>query len=464
MQEKNNKNTLTSLFLSVLIALMVISVWLYAGKSISYLFEILNPPNTVFYWWKGIILVAVAAICGFIAEKISIKRFLVYVCGFLMIWFFAAIAANAFLNISLFFIPLSLTILLTISIIQLKKLWLIDAELTEKLVGLASSGHLLEIKSADSRIEIGLKLLETILPFSEAIVFRHELNGDFTPVGRSRSGNKFESAVARQNDWRETVKLCEESLETRATVIKKDKNKEDAAHIALPLICEDVVIGVLAVKSGGDFENADLHLLEAFSGQLGRNFQRRELRNRKLPHQSWWNFFSTYSAENRLAVTDLINGILKEQSFSTMASSYLKEAHAVAYLDGTLVYINRKMRHIAKLNSEQIAEQDIFTLLGRFKTEIFNEPGIALRRVLQTGDTFHCELDFPEDNKTLKMQISLVSVPDEGGSIHDTNIPLKPACFLLTFRDISAVKENARLRSDMVNLMSHELRTPITSI
>jgi len=41
---------------------------------------------------------------------------------------------------------------------------------------------------------------------------------------------------------------------------------------------------------------------------------------------------------------------------------------------------------------------------------------------------------------------------------------MKPACFLITFRDISAVKENEKLRSDMTSLMSHELRTPITSI
>jgi two-component system phosphate regulon sensor histidine kinase PhoR len=62
------------------------------------------------------------------------------------------------------------------------------------------------------------------------------------------------------------------------------------------------------------------------------------------------------------------------------------------------------------------------------------------------------------------MQISLVKVPSDDESIHDTNVPMKPACFLITMRDISALKENERLRSDMTSLMSHELRTPITSI
>ena len=43
-------------------------------------------------------------------------------------------------------------------------------------------------------------------------------------------------------------------------------------------------------------------------------------------------------------------------------------------------------------------------------------------------------------------------------------MPLVPACFLVTIRNISVIKESERLRSDMTSLMSHELRTPITSI
>jgi len=159
-----------------------------------------------------------------------------------------------------------------------------------------------------------------------------------------------------------------------------------------------------------------------------------------------------------------VQAIIKEQSFSAFASSYLKEAHAIAYLDGTLAYLNRQMRHFAKLNSQEFYQTDLFSLLERFKTDVFSEPNLAVRRVLQTGDTYKNELYFPETNKTLKMQISLVKVPSDEQSIHDTNVPMKPACFLITFRDISAVKENEKLRSDMASLMSHELRTPITSI
>lgn len=464
MKQANNKSLFISLLLSILSALFVIFLWFCSPYLTGVLENLIRLSGADFQKLDGVILLGAAIITGILAHNFSVKRLFFYALVFTFVFYAASFAAEKLSDTALLFLPLTAVIFITLFAVHLKKILMIETELTEKLVGLASSGHLLEINSADLRIESGLKLLETILPLSEGVVFRLEFNGDLTPVGRARNGKKHVSMLARQNEWREIVKICEEALQTKSTIVKNDKEKEDAAQIAVPLVSEDLTVGVLAVKTRGDFEAADRHLLEAFSGQIARNFQRRELKNKKLSHQFWWNIFSTYSAENRLATTNLIHGILKEQSFSTAASSYLKEAHAIAYLDGTLAYLNRKMRHLAKIDAHQIAEQNVFSLLERFKTEVFNDPGIALRRVLQTGDSFSAELEFPEENKTLDMQISLVKVPDDDGSIHDTNVPMKPACFLLTFRDVSALKENERLRSDMVKLMSHELRTPVTSI
>jgi signal transduction histidine kinase len=364
----------------------------------------------------------------------------------------------------LVFIPVILTVLLITFFTHARKLWLIDTEFTEKLVSLASTGHLLEGKSADMRIESGLKLLETILPLSEAIVFSLETNGELKPIGRARNGKTDDSAAARHSTWRGTVELCERALSSRLTVVENGATIKNSARVALPLIYEDNLVGALFVNVRQNFERADQSLLEAFSEQLARNFQRKQLREKNLPHKNWWSGFSTYSAENRLDIISLVQAIIKEQSFSAFASSYLKEAHAIAYLDGTLAYLNRQMRHLAKLDSQAYYETDLFSLLEHFKTDVFSEPSLAIRRVLQTGDDYKNELYFPETNKTLRMQISLVKVPSDTQSIHETNVPMKPACFLITFRDISAVKENERLRSDMTSLMSHELRTPITSI
>lgn len=465
MKPSDTKSTLISILLSIVTAVTILILW-EAGRSYYFLIgTFVGRRELTTTWWQFSVLVFMAALAGFLAEKITIKRFIPYYTAFLGIWLILSLTTAKIWGTDLFFLQ---TLIVTSAIvfgIHFKKLWSIDSDLTERLVRLASAGHLLEVKSADLRIESGLKLLETILPLSEAIVFHFDKEGNLIPVGRSRnSGNGKESLSDRQSAWRESVQLCEQALESRETVVQTNNDNKNSAQVALPLIYENTVIGVLFVKVRQNFEYEDRHLLESFCGQLAQNFQRKELRSKDLPHKFWWSFLSTHSAENRLDATSLINSLMKEQTFSAVAASYLKEAHAIAYLDGTLAYLNRQMRHLAGISAEQVYELNLFGLLDNFKTDIFNEPSLAIRRVLQSGENYKCELFFPENSKTLKLQISLVKVPSDDESIHESQVPMKPACFLITVRDISAVKENERLRSDMTSLMSHELRTPITSI
>ncbi|HEY0428951.1 MAG TPA: GAF domain-containing sensor histidine kinase [Pyrinomonadaceae bacterium] len=464
MKKFEMRSVFSSLILSVFIILFIFFLWTFGENFIFMLVELVVPATHVYTWWKFALLLGLGVFVAYLAETYGVKRVLPFSVGFLASWFVLSVLAKAFLGVGLMFILVFLIVALTLLMVQIKKLWLIDSELTEKMVALASTGHHLEGKPADLRIESGLKLLETVLPLSEAIVFRYDSNRELTPVGRARNDNSNDSLIARQAAWRENIELCEQALVTRQTVVQTDENNHHSARVALPLIYEGTIVGVLFVKIHQNFELADQNLLEAFSGQLARNFQRKELTAKSLPHKSWWSFLSTHSSENRVDIINLIQSAMKEQSFGALASSYLKEAHAVAYLDGTLAYLNRQMRHLAKLNSDEIYELDLFSLLEQFKTAVFSEPRLAIRRVLQTGENFKAELFFAETNKTLKVQISLVKVPSNEQSIHDTNVPMMPACFLITFRDISAVKENEKLRSDMASLMSHELRTPITSI
>lgn len=463
MKFNKDKSVFASLLIALSVAGLICILWAFGSWFYLLLGSFIVPKNSVFDWRDALIIASFAILTSYLAEKFSIKRMVSFYLYFLTLFLLLNLIGTLLFNVNLLFFPILLTTVLVLFGIHLKKLWMIDSELTEKLVYLASTGHLLEGKTADLRIESGLKLLETILPVSEAIVFRYTTDKELVPVGRARNG-KPECAIERQSSWRENIGLCENALETRETAVQETDLGKGAARVALPLIYEEVTVGVLFVSISENFQKEDRYLLEAFSGQLARNFQRKELRGKNLPHQTWSGSFSTFSAGNRLDIISLIHGIIKEQSFSVIASSYLEEAHAIAYLDGTLAYLNRQMRHLAKLNGQEFFQIDLFTLLERFKTDVFNEPGLAIRRVLQTGDSYKGELFFPDTNKTLKMQISLVKVPSDSASIHETNVPLKPACFLITFSDISAVKENEKLRSDMTSLMSHELRTPITSI
>ena len=458
------KSIKLSLLISVAAALLVSVVGRFWIPAFSGFSAIVKPLGAVFVWWNPLILIAVSVITGLLTEKFCPKKALRYALEFLAAWLVLSVIAARFFEVSLLFVPMALTILLTIVFIHFKTLWLIDTALTNSLVTLASAGYLLEGKSADLRIESGLRLLETVLPLSEAIIFRRTADGDLHPVGRARNGKSADSFIERQSSWRENVGFCEAALARLETIVQTAENEETSARIAIPLIFAGAAVGVLFVQINQNFERGDQHLLEAFSEQLARNFQRKELRGRMLPHESWQSSFSSESAENRLAIISLVHTNIKEQAFSALASSYLNEAYAVAYLDGTIAYLNRQIRRFAQLSHQEFYEIDLFGLLDRFKTDVFSEPQLAIRRVLQTGDTFKSELYFAKTNKTLDMQISLVKVPFDDTAIHETSALMKPACFLLTFRDVSAVKENEKLRSDMASLMSHELRTPITSI
>ena len=464
MNSNKNNNIVSSIVIAAIIAIMVAFIWAFGNNIFSIITNFTVPENTSFAIWKLFLVIILAGVIAIIAERYSLKSTLLITSAFVLMWFIiGSISANYF-EIGLAVIPIIFVSFLTVAFIHLKKLWQIDRDLTKKLVYLASTGHLLEGKPADLRIDSGFKLLETIFPVSEIIYFRCEVDGSLNPVGRQRKDKKDNTLSSRQNAWHKCVELCEMAFETRETQIQRDQTSKDAAKIALPLISNEEIIGVLFIDVRQDFENNDINLLESFSQQIARTFKRKDLRSKKLPHQAWWNSFSTYSLENRLDITSLVHSIIREQSFSTIAGSYLNEAHAIAYLDGSLVYVNRRMKKLAKLEIDEMPDTDLFNLLGKFKTDVFNEPSLAIRRVMQTGDSFQCELAFPEEFKTLSMQINLVKVPIKNSTIHETQVKKIPACFLITFSDITALKENEKLRSDIAHLMSHELRTPITSI
>jgi len=100
---------------------------------------------------------------------------------------------------------------------------------------------------------------------------------------------------------------------------------------------------------------------------------------------------------------------------------------------------------------------DVFDLLNKFRTDVFDEPAIAVRRVLQTGDEYEGELNFEPKNQILNLRISLLR---EQHSV-TANAPVGIALYV---KDMTATKEYEKLKSDMISLMSHELRTPLTSI
>ena len=283
------------------------------------------------------LLVSLAVGFALLCALKPIKHAFVYWSFFAVIYIGLSLVSASSFDISLF----PFTVLVTTFIVgvatHLTKLWYIDATLTRRLLGLVNTGNVLS-DSAEMRVETSLTLLESIFPVSEVIVFRLEDSGILSPIGRARKENGKDSGVKRNATWRETVKQCEQSLSERKTVERISEFEENAASLAVPLDTGDEIVGVLYIDVKRNYEDGDKVLLEAFARQLARNFQRKQLKSKSLPHSKWWSSFSSQSSENRLFVTDLIAGILHEKSFGTLATSKLEQAHAVAYLDGTLAF------------------------------------------------------------------------------------------------------------------------------
>jgi signal transduction histidine kinase/small basic protein len=413
------------------------------------------------------ILFCAALISGLFIERsgldASFNRLLI-----LSLFVFGVGAAAAHLFIfDVLAIPILLTGALTIFFVQLRPILMNEKELSADIRRIAYINHLLEGRRADARMTSGLELLQTVLPLDEIVVFRLNKNGELTAAGRSnREGKKRrrKNLTPDHSEWREGTELCDQALDTLEPVVKHLSGRTGAARVAVPMLHENRLLGCLLVRFHDNYEDEDTVVLKAFASQLGRNFQRLETRRQDIEPRLL-NYFSRRASEHRLESFRVVSGLLSEQQFASLAFGEMVEGYAIAYIDGTLAYFNRSMLKAAQITSDRARQLDLFGLLDRFKGGIFDEPRIAIRRVMQTGEAYRCEINFEDRPQTFDLQITLVHQVADGKAIHETKAQTStPICFIVTVRDISAQKENEKLRSDMVSLMSHELRTPITSI
>ena len=258
--------------------------------------------------------------------------------------------------------------------------------------------------------------------------------------------------------------MCERAVKsgnmvaTHAAAVTTNGNGNAPASVALPLRHEGRAVGALLVRLRESFDESDGPLLLAVGEQLARNFQRDEARRDGTP-RNFLTLISARAAERRLESFSVVSGLLTEQRFGAGVLSETSDGHAVAYLDGTLAYVNPPLLRAARLAEDEASALDLFGLLDRFRGGVFDEPSIAVRRVLQTGDAYERELHFPENNRTLNLRIALVTDRN-----HGNEAGVRPLCLAVTVCDVTRIKEYEKLKSDMISLMSHELRTPITSI
>jgi signal transduction histidine kinase len=461
-----------SLALAFCASLFVLALWvagLLASIQAAFLLARESEPDLASapQMWLGALMILAAGLsAGFAIARAGVKRILPLMGGGLVVLAGLSLLASRLLHIDIAFAPMALAALASAFVVQLRRLWTIDSGLSRNIRHASSQVGRREGGLSNARLMSGLKLLETVLPLEEAIIFHPDENGQLAPAARLRASSTSGNLETDRNAaWREGVKLCERAVESHSMAIRSaataDEQCPAPSSVALPLRHEGRRLGALFVRLRERFDESDRPLLLAVGEQLARNFQRDEARKAGMA-RDYLTLISARAAESRLESFGVISGLLTEQRFGAEVLAEASDGHAVAYLDGTLAYVNPPMLRAARLIEKEAHALDLFGLLDRFRGGVFDEPSIAVRRVLQTGDAYERELHFAERNQTLELRIALVTERNGGDS--GVTPSAQPLCLAVTVRDVTRIKEYEKLKSDMISLMSHELRTPITSI
>jgi signal transduction histidine kinase len=415
-------------------------------------------------FWIAVVLMVVPSF----AVAINVGRFggraIPYLGGGLLGCAALSPFASWFYSVDILFIPIAVAASISAATMQVSRLRARDEELTDKLITSSAKLDSRKANDAEHRLLSGLKLLDNVLSPTEAVVFRRDRAGRLVSSARLRANGA--SDTGRNSAWREGVSLCERAMTLRELVVEKVESDDSSTNIALPLRHEERTVGALLLRVTQEFDEDDRALLTAVGGQMARNLQREEAHN-ATNHRGPYDFFSARASQQKLQSLFVLNGALLEQSLGVNSLSEISDGVALAYLDGRIAHANATLADLAGLTQDQTRNLSFFDLLDSFRTDVFDEPAIAVRRVLQTGEAYEREIHIGDTNATYGLRISLV----RGDSSHTSNPQLsqtgdgpQPLCLALVVKDLTMIKEYEQLKSDMISLMSHELRTPLTSI
>jgi signal transduction histidine kinase len=228
--------------------------------------------------------------------------------------------------------------------------------------------------------------------------------------------------------------------------------------VAVPLHHEKQSVGAVLLRLETELDDDDRKFLMAVGAQLARNLQRQNA-SKSVSGIFQPGYLSARAYQRRLDLLGVINGLLQESQFGINVLEQIRDGIAIAYLDGTIAYVNKPLLNLAGVTEFETRELTLFDLLDKLRTDVFDDPKIAVRRVLQSGEAYEGELQLSEPAGTFGLRISLVLDEIRQGA----KTP-QPLCLAITVSDLTRSKAYEELKSDMISLMSHELRTPLTSI
>lgn len=478
-----------TLALSLISALTVFGLWqigvLASFHKVFLLPAGLEPPTSPGTLVTALLLCVAALASGAGTVLCGARRTLVALCGALAVLCCISLAISRWMNADILFFPVALSAISATFAVQSWRVARLDAKLHRKLQKELRQRTADETPEAtqDEGLTDGLRLLNTLLVLDEAVVFRRGRGGALAPAARLRFADHLGGSPTnlphatneseRNQAWRTSVQSCERAMKRGEMIVATGEGTDATrASVALPLVHAGRTVGALFVRTRDVFGNEDRPLLDAVGEQLARDLQREETAALLAAAPSCPMFLSRLASQNRLSAFDSFGGMLSEARFTEHVLDEASVAYAVAYLDGRIAFVNRKMHEAMQTSGLEMhgVSPTFFGVLDCFRSGVFDEPALAVRRVLQTQEPYERELYFADRNQTLSLRIALIrSNPSALDDLVQSNseleqISARPLCLVVRVADVSRLKELEKLKSDMISLMSHELRTPITSI
>ena len=395
-------------------------------------------------------LVGFSVALSLIISRLGLRRAWSYIGASVLLVTTFYIIGSEFFGVDLLIVPLLFSAGLSLLLVQINRLWSLDRQFARTLLNSPVTTSDSRMAS-NARLMSGLKLLNTVLPVNEAVVFHYGESDTLEAVARFKGSTPNAQDPRRNYVWREGIQLCQQAA-AKGELVSQTTDGPNSATVAVPLLHERETAGVLLVRLASEFSSDDAPLLEAVGSQFARNLKRESFSNNPARTQRF-SYFSQTGNKRKLDALNVLKALTVEQKCEAGTLANIDDGVAIAYLDGTLALVNPALLKFAGLTSGNALELDLFGLLQKFRTDVFDEPEIAVRRVLQTGVAYEGELDFEQKGQILNLRISLLSERDDA-----------PVGIALYVKDLTSTKEYEKLKSDMISLMSHELRTPLTSI
>ena len=93
----------------------------------------------------------------------------------------------------------------------------------------------------------GLKLLNTVLPLSEAVVFRYDEIDSLHAVARFKGAAPNTHDPRRNSVWREGINLCQQAAAS-GKLVSQTTPGQNSSTVAVPLLHESETAGVLLIR------------------------------------------------------------------------------------------------------------------------------------------------------------------------------------------------------------------------